>query len=453
MTKPSLRVLGFGAICVLLLASVAFWQPAPPSGEAAEAEEASAPDMIATNADRDALEAVEPPPPPEDVETLVIKRGQTLSGVLESARIRGRDLSALLLAVREHKNPRRLAAGTEVTIRRPVDAEEPSSVAVRLNADSTLVVVNDELIGWSPEMEVTSVVLDTISASGTIEAGESLFESVVNLEDSTFPYEDRFALVPRLAGIYEYKLDFLHDIQPGDTYRLVYERESRPDGTSRTQRILVAELVNHGKTFPAVHFDGGDGFDYYDEEGGSMRLAFKRYPLDYVRITSSFSWRRYHPVHGVYRAHVGTDFGARAGTPVRATGNGTVQFAGRNGGYGNLIKLRHPGGYTTRYAHLRGFASGIRPGARVEQGEVIGYVGATGTVTAAHLHYEFRKDGAPVNPRTVELPSAEPVAEELLDEYRRTLEDRRALLERMVPKRDSTMLVGSTGPVRTSGGR
>ena len=138
--------------------------------------------------------------------------------------------------------------------------------------------------------------------------------------------------------------------------------------------------------------------EYYTPNGESLSKGFLRSPLEFSRVTSSFSNSRLHPVYGFHRAHTGTDFGAPTGTRVKAVGDAVVSFAGRKGGYGNLVILRHQNGYETYYAHLNGFAKGIRPGAKVEQGEVIGYVGMTGTATGPHLHFEVRRDGKPEDP-------------------------------------------------------
>jgi murein DD-endopeptidase MepM/ murein hydrolase activator NlpD len=236
-------------------------------------------------------------------------------------------------------------------------------------------------------------------------------------------------LVYRLADVYEFQVDFSHEIQPGDRYRFVYERERRPDGTARSQRIIAAELVNRGEVMPAIWYsEGGDLEGYYDLEGKPLATGFSRYPVAY-RITSNFSTRRYHPVLGIYRAHYGTDFGAPAGTPVHATADGTVIFAGRNGSYGNLVKIRHMSGYETRYAHMRAFAKGIRAGVRVKQKQVIGYVGMTGLATGVHLHYELRHNGQPINARTAKLPTAPPLPADHLERYRLIATESMALLE------------------------
>ncbi|HUH13607.1 MAG TPA: M23 family metallopeptidase [Longimicrobiales bacterium] len=395
--------------------TVASWQPAPV--RVVERERAAP-----------VLEAVFAPPV-ERVDTHMLARGQTLSDVLSTARLS--DIPGLLPAVRQYADPRRMKEGTEIMVRRWVRAPGVRSVDIRLDPDRTLHLVPEGAMGWSGQLVETPVELDTVYVAELIHAGESIWDAMYESEDDGFPVPDRLDLVLKLARVYEFKLDLRHDIQPGDRFRFVYERESRPDGTARATRILAAEFENRGTLFPAIHFAAEDeGGEFYDVRGHSLRNAFLRYPVEFARITSSFNPRRYHPVLGVHRAHVGTDFGARAGTPVRATASGVVEFAGLRGGYGNLLILRHPGGYSTRYAHLRRFQPGIRAGVRVKQEDVVAEVGATGMVTAAHLHYEFRKDGRPMDVMKAQLPASRVLPPREMERFRPVLEDRTALLER-----------------------
>lgn len=367
----------------------------------------------------------------ERVETRVLDRGQTLGRLLARAGFDGDERARLLLALRKHVNPRRVRPDVEVTIRRWAEDGSARAVELRLDADRT-VRVDRDAVGWDGHVVLTPTTLDTVYAAGAIADGRSLWETII--ADDEIPAGERYNVADRLAAVYMFKLDFFHDIRPGDAYRMVYEREVRPDGSSRGVRILVSEIHNRGDLYPAVYFNlNGDDGDYYDRDGRSLRRAFRRYPLDYVRITSSFAWRRYHPILGRYRAHLGTDFGADHGTPVLTTGDGTIRFAGRNGGYGNYIEIRHPGGYTTRYAHLSRFARGIRSGRSVTQGQVIAYVGATGLATGPHLHYEFRRHGRPLNPARVDLPGGPPVPDAHRDEFERVAARRLTLLERVVP--------------------
>ena len=367
--------------------------------------------------------------PVEKTETHILGSGEALSRLLARAALTSEEMSAVLLGLREHVNPRYLTAGDEVTVRRWTHDNSPRTIEIRVNADTTVRLMREGL-GWASSLQLTPVKVDTVYAAGMIDAGRTLYEAMVYDEESNLPPEERVKLVYALAEIYEYKLDFTREIQPGDSYRLVYEREARPDGTARDRRILVAEIVNQGHLFSAVWFHPNDEVrGYYDKEGRPLRAGFSRYPVDFPRITSNFSSNRYHPILGVNRAHLGTDFGARTGTPVKSTADGTVTFAGRSGGYGNMIRIRHMNGYETRYAHLSRFAKGVRSGAKVTQKQLIGHVGATGLATAPHLHYELRQNGRAINLRTARLPDAPPLGKKYLGGFKELSDVRLSLLE------------------------
>jgi murein DD-endopeptidase MepM/ murein hydrolase activator NlpD len=367
-------------------------------------------------------------PAPEHVETHVIKRGETLTGVLTRASLAGADLAEVLLVSAEHINPRRLSSGAEVTVRKWTMTGTPRSIEMRLNADTTVVLARNE-VGWSSTLQVTPVVVDTVYVAGQIDAGTTLYESLVLDETINLPAAERVQLASELGSIYAYTIDFSREIQPGDSYQIAYEREARPDGTARSRRILIGEVVNQGKSYSAIYFKRGSIEGYYGADGKSLRLGFRRNPLDFMRVTSTFAAKRYHPVLGIYRAHLGTDYGAAHGTPVYAVADGTIAAAGRDGGYGNVVTIRHHSGYSSRYAHLSRFGSKARPGTRVKQNDVIGYVGATGLATGPHLHYELRMNGRPVNSRTVKLPGGPPMPNEYRADFRKLASERVALLQ------------------------
>lgn len=355
--------------------------------------------------------------PVERIETHVLSRGETLSDVLARASITGADLADFLLHVRQHLNPRRLADGAEITVRRWTHNDGMRAVEVRLNRDSTIRLSRHE-VGWTGRVIETPVVVDTVYVAGEVERGRTVYEALVYDEDSPLVPAERVQLVNHLAEVYEFKLDFTREIQPGDTYRLVYERERRPDGTARNRRILVSELVNQSIAYPAIWFEANEDVrGYYDAEGKPLKTGFSRYPVAFPRISSRFNPNRYHPILKVRRPHAGTDFGANAGTPVRATADGTVVFAGNSGGYGRLIRIKHISGFETRYAHLSRYGSGIRSGVKVRQGQEIGYVGSSGLATAPHLHYELRKNGTAVDAMRARLPDAPPLTKEFLPSF------------------------------------
>jgi murein DD-endopeptidase MepM/ murein hydrolase activator NlpD len=203
-----------------------------------------------------------------------------------------------------------------------------------------------------------------------------------------------------VADIFEWRIDMSRDLQVGDSFAVLVERRQGPMGAVRTGRVLAATFANSGSTLQAIrHERSGERARYYDQDGKSLEANFLRAPLAFRRISSVFGMRR-HPILGVWRRHQGTDYAAGSGTPVRAIGEGIIVFAGRRGGYGNSIDVRHTNGFVSRYGHLRGFARGIHAGSRVSMGETIGYVGMTGLATAPHLHFEILVGGVHRNPRT-----------------------------------------------------
>jgi murein DD-endopeptidase MepM/ murein hydrolase activator NlpD len=232
----------------------------------------------------------------------------------------------------------------------------------------------------------------------------------------------------QLADIFGGELDFQRDLRRGDRFTVLYETLYYGGRAVRSARVLAAEFSNRKQTFRAVWFQDASGQGgYYTPEGENLRKVFLRSPLEFSRVTSRFGLRR-HPILQQWRAHQGVDYGAPPGTKVKATGEGVVAFAGRKGGYGNLVVLRHYGGYSTYYAHLRDFARGLKQGKRVLQGETVGYVGQTGWATGPHLHYEFRVHEQNRNPLTMVFPSAQPLLQIEFPAFKRASEP---LLARM----------------------
>lgn len=234
------------------------------------------------------------------------------------------------------------------------------------------------------------------------------------IDSSLFAATDR-ASIPdsvavKMAEIFGTQLDFRDDLRKGDTFSVTYQINTRNGEPVGVGKVLAAEYVNSGKAYRAVLYRSPTGQEsYYTPEGESLKKGFLRSPLEFSRVTSGFSNSRKHPVYGFHRKHTGVDFGAPTGTRVKATSDAVVSFAGRKGGYGNLVILRHHNGYETYYAHLNGFAKGVRRGTPVDQGDIIGYVGSTGASTGPHLHYEVRVAGNPQNPLTVKLPGSPPL--------------------------------------------
>ncbi|MDH4131402.1 MAG: M23 family metallopeptidase [Gemmatimonadota bacterium] len=305
-------------------------------------------------------------------------------------------------------DPRRLRPGLVFTFLTRSDDSVPNRVVFR-DAPERRVALEPLADGWAATAETVRWSATPMVLHGTMTS--SLYVALdAGIPDSVFGAGDRVRLAWDLADVFAWQVDFTRDIRQGDRFRVLVERLVSEEGETRYGRILAGDLVVNGSRFTAFRFAAEDGArGFYDAEGRSLRRAFLLAPVQFRRISSRMSSARRHPILGTVRRHQGIDYAADAGTPVMAAGDGVVRSRGWGGGYGNLVEIRHANGITTRYGHLRGFAKGLAVGGRVEQGEVIGYVGSTGLSTAAHLHYEFRVNGVPRNPRDADLGSGEPV--------------------------------------------
>jgi murein DD-endopeptidase MepM/ murein hydrolase activator NlpD len=251
-------------------------------------------------------------------------------------------------------------------------------------------------------------VLDTVPycvsyqlTSGVIE--QSLFASLQ--AEAADP-----ELAASLSNIFGWEIDFFTDIRAGDDFTILYEKKKYGDGSEVLGSILAARITTSGEDHYAFGYKAKNRpWGYYDVRGASLEKSLLRAPLKYTRITSGFKRSRFHPVLHHYAPHLGVDYAAPYGTPVRATGDGTVVTAARNRTNGRYVKIRHNRTYTTYYLHLSRFAKGIRKGRKVKQGQVIGYVGSTGLATGPHLDYRIKRNNRFVNPRTIRLPSKAPV--------------------------------------------
>jgi murein DD-endopeptidase MepM/ murein hydrolase activator NlpD len=342
-----------------------------------------------------------------DLDTL--RRNETLSHLFARHGIAGRDLLAFLDAA-DALDPRRTRAGRAFAFRAPMHAPRADHVRVRLG-DVILTAQRDDEGRWHAATEDITWTAEVLQASGAI---TSTLEATVHgmIADSILEGSERTRLAWNIAdGVFGWVIDFTRDIYPGDEIAVVYEREVSSVGDVRAGRVLAVQLESRGRANQAFLLENGAGRPYYyDASGKSLRRAFRRYPVEYGRITSGFTRRRYHPVLQRYRAHRGVDFSAPTGTPILATGDGTVSRAGSWGSYGIVVSLRHARGVETRYAHMSRVARGIRPGVRVTQGQVIGYSGMTGLASGPHVHYEFIQNGQHVNPSTaVQYGMGDPV--------------------------------------------
>ncbi|HUF65953.1 MAG TPA: M23 family metallopeptidase [Gemmatimonadaceae bacterium] len=257
-------------------------------------------------------------------------------------------------------------------------------------------------------MARTGPTIDTVAIGGTIRS--SLYAALDDADAAGLPRSARLQLAWAIADIFEYRVDMSRDLKVGDRFGALVERVEEPNGRVSLRRIIAANLALSGQELEAIRFDSRHGTgDYFDADGKSLRAAFLRAPLSFRRISSNFGMRR-HPVLKKWRQHAGTDYAAPSGTPVRSVGDGVIIFAGRKGGYGNVIDVRHRNGFVSRYGHLRNFAAGITRGRRVGIGETIGYVGMTGLATGPHLHFEVLVGGVQRNPRVaLSMRSGDPI--------------------------------------------
>ena len=331
-------------------------------------------------------------------ETL-IQPGDTLANALTRLKIDNLEIQRLLAMDAVRQLASGVRAGKRIQATTTLDGQLLTIQFERSDAPTLTV----RLQGEGLVAEESSELLETrvVMRSGRI------LSSLYGATDSA-GIPDKIA--NQMAETFSTSLDFREDLRRGDTFSVVYTVNYRNGEPIAAGKLLAAEFVNAGKPYRAVLFRDPYGReDYYTPEGESLKKGFLRSPLEFSRVTSSFSNSRKHPVYGFHRAHTGVDFGAPTGTRVKATGDATVAFAGRKGGYGNLVILRHPNGYETYYAHLSAFAPGIRTGRAISQGQIIAYVGSTGASTGPHLHYEVRIAGKPQNPMAIKLPGAQPL--------------------------------------------
>lgn len=353
-----------------------------------------------------------------------IQRGDTVSGLLSTLGIQDSELSGFLIQSREAESMfRQLVPGRTITAK--IDSEgRLHALSFPLNGgkDSALVIQRSSA---GLTAQIADLHSESVVSMQTAVINHSLFGAA---DDAGIPD----SVATQLADIFGGDIDFHRDLRKGDSFSVIYETATHMGRPLRTQRILAAEFINDGKTYRAFWYQGKDGTGgYYGADGSSVKKAFLRSPLEFSRISSGFSNARYHPVLREVRAHRGIDYAAPTGTRVKSTGDGVVELAGVQGGYGKVVMIRHAGNKMTVYGHLSGFAQGIRKGTRVSQGDVIGYVGATGLATGPHLHYEFRVAGIHRNPLTVALPPAAPLSKDQMAGFRAHVDSQIALVTSM----------------------
>ena len=339
-----------------------------------------------------------------------VGRGDTLAELLFKAGVDRTEAHYAIKALSEYYNPRRIRNGQDLTL---------TFESAPLAADAQSPRENDTFLGMALEPDYKTEVRVARTEDGNFHAEQHAkklerkpVHAAGKIENSLY-VAGRDAGVPavviaRMIRLLSWDVDFQRDIRTGDEFEVMYERVLDASGKAvYNGAVTYAALTLSGKHINVYRYQLKDGTtDYFDEEGKASRKALMRTPIDGARLSSTFGKRK-HPILGFTRMHKGVDFAAPTGTPIYAAGNGTVVYAGRKGGYGNYLRLRHNGTYETAYAHMNGYARGIHTGSRVEQGQIIGYVGTTGRSTGPHLHYEVLLSGHQVNPLRVKMPTGQ----------------------------------------------
>ncbi|WP_221292957.1 peptidoglycan DD-metalloendopeptidase family protein [Stutzerimonas stutzeri] len=358
--------------------------------------------------------------------SVVVANGDTLSTVFTKVGLSPAVMHAVLASSPDAKQLSRLKIGQTLEFQL-TEQGELASLRSKLNSLETLALEQTPK-GYVFKKEQVKPEVSTVYARGEIDSSLFLAAKRAGLSHN---------LTMDLANVFGYDIDFALDIRKGDSFEVIYEEKTVEGQRVGTGNILAARFTNRGKTYSAVRYTSKDGTtSYYNADGTSMRKAFIRTPVDFARISSRFSNGRKHPILNKIRAHKGVDYAAPHGTPIKSAGDGKVLLAGRKGGYGNTVIIQHGQRYRTLYAHMQGFAKGVRNGSTVKQGQIIGYIGTTGLSTGPHLHYEFQVDGVHVDPLGLKLPMADPIAK---SEMPRFMQQSQPLMARMDEER-ATML-------------
>ncbi len=351
--------------------------------------------------------ALLPEPVPEfEKLVLTVASGDTMEKLFRKNKLSVGNLMAIVELEQAKALFRKIKPGDVFEVTH--DGEQVISLYSELNLTSALQIAKNES-GFNAEIVARPIEIRKRMAHGVIET--SLFESgaKAGLTDK---------VVMNIAGIFAWDVDFVLDIRQGDSYYVQYEEIWQDDKYVSDGEIIAAEFNNNGRTIQAIRFiDDSNRSEYFTPTGDSVRKAFIRAPVDFTRISSNFNPNRRHPILNRIRAHRGVDYAAPRGTPIKASGDGKVIFRGTKSGYGKTVIVQHGGNITTLYAHMSSFVLKVGVGSRVQQGQTIGFVGMTGLATANHLHYEYRLNGVHRNPRTVDLPDAEPIDEQYREKF------------------------------------
>lgn len=336
-----------------------------------------------------------------------VKWNQFLSEILAEYNVSGQQLYELSKISKKVYDVRKLKAGSEYVIIHDRDSLKTVKQFVFEPSLTEYVVYN---FNDSIYAELVQKPIDVVERTLAVEINSSMYEAI--LEQNSSPI-----LVQRLVDVFAWQVDFFR-IAKGDRLKVVFEEQLVEGKISDIGDIKAAYFEHQGKEYYAIPYAHKDKIDYFDEEGKSLRKTFLRAPLNFSRISSRYSPRRFHPVQRRYKAHLGTDYAAPTGTPIRTVGDGVVLEARYHGGNGNYVKVKHNSNYTTQYLHMSKIAKGIRPGVKVKQGTTIGYVGKTGLANGPHLCFRFWKNGRQVDALKVDLPASKGIDKETLSVFK-----------------------------------
>ncbi len=335
-----------------------------------------------------------------------VQKGDSVAALLQRMRVDDPAAFNYLRTAKDAKSIFQLRPGR--TLQATTNTDGKLQTLVYLHSADKLLEVNRTTDGFSAVEKLIVPTIETVHKSGVIRSSLYGATDAANIPD---------AVATQLARLFSTDIDFHVDLRTGDRFSVIYEMLYHNGEYLRPGRVLSADFTNKGKKFEAYLFTDSHGEDgYYAADGANRAKSFLRSPLAFSRVSSNFGGRM-HPIFKNWRQHTGVDFAAPRGTPTWATADGTVEFAGVKGGYGNVIEIRHSGAVTTLYAHLSGFAAGVRKGVRVNQGQTVGYVGSTGFATGPHLHYEFKISGQHQDPMRVALPKADPLAAKYIAKF------------------------------------
>jgi len=360
----------------------------------------------------EAHETAEPTPASFEEKSVAISSGDTLMNLLVREGLERSEAHRIITALQEVFNPRRIRQGNEVVLAfEKMGSYDPLFQNMNLKLDLTRSIHVERCTENGFVAREVTRELDSRPVRAEAEITSSMYNAAIN---AGMPVE----ILMQMIRAYSFDIDFQRDIQPGDRIEVLFEEQIDDNGEFvRGGSVLYANLNTRGRNLPIYRYQTSDGeVDFFNDKGQSVRKTLMVTPIDGARLSSGYGKRR-HPILGYSRMHQGLDFAAPTGTPIMAAGDGIVEYAGRKGNYGNYIRLRHPNEYHTIYAHMSRFASGIRQGARVRQGEIIGYVGTTGMSTGPHLHYEVHHRGSHVNPATVDTPPGRSLKGEELEKF------------------------------------